>query len=200
MESGQGDLGTLANVVTSLANLTDSLKENLNNGDTSDSQQEEQSASEITRSVGHIQSVSFRGSSQVLRKYFCFVFCDCFLILFIIVYAKNYVNKYVFVLHAVPLTLWPKSSTHLKQGLNRTWHRSHSVPVGLLSSWLDGTRRHLSSRWRDHCSQTAMLVLRWVEWVTRWKRENMQSFSKKLWDVLKYLLPCILSFCYINME
>nr|XP_033485571.1 nuclear receptor subfamily 2 group C member 2 isoform X1 [Epinephelus lanceolatus]XP_033485572.1 nuclear receptor subfamily 2 group C member 2 isoform X1 [Epinephelus lanceolatus] len=51
MESGQGDLGTLANVVTSLANLSDSLRENLNNGDTSDSQQEEQSASEITRSV-----------------------------------------------------------------------------------------------------------------------------------------------------
>lgn len=51
MESGQGDLGTLANVVTSLANLSDSLKDNLNNGDTSGSQQEEQSASEITRSV-----------------------------------------------------------------------------------------------------------------------------------------------------
>ncbi len=51
MESGQGDLGTLANVVTSLANLSDSLKENLNNGDTSDSQHEEQSASDITRSV-----------------------------------------------------------------------------------------------------------------------------------------------------
>ncbi|XP_072538334.1 nuclear receptor subfamily 2 group C member 2 [Salminus brasiliensis] len=43
-ETGHGDLGTLANVVTSLANLNDSL----NNGDTSDSQQEE-SASEITR-------------------------------------------------------------------------------------------------------------------------------------------------------
>lgn len=51
MESGQGDLGTLANVVTSLANLSDSLKENLNNGDTSDSRHEEQNASEITRSV-----------------------------------------------------------------------------------------------------------------------------------------------------
>lgn len=49
MESAQGDLGTLANVVTSLAHLSDSLKENLNNGDTSDSQNEEQSASEITR-------------------------------------------------------------------------------------------------------------------------------------------------------
>ncbi|XP_066499661.1 nuclear receptor subfamily 2 group C member 2 [Hoplias malabaricus] len=43
-EAGHGDLGTLANVVTSLASLNDSL----NNGDTSDSQQEE-SASEITR-------------------------------------------------------------------------------------------------------------------------------------------------------
>lgn len=51
LESGQGDLGTLANVVTSLASLSDSLKENLNNGDTSDSQNEEQSTSEITRSV-----------------------------------------------------------------------------------------------------------------------------------------------------
>lgn len=44
MESGQGDLGTLANVVTSLANLNDSL----NNGDTTDSQLED-SPSEITR-------------------------------------------------------------------------------------------------------------------------------------------------------
>ncbi|XP_061114505.1 nuclear receptor subfamily 2 group C member 2 isoform X2 [Conger conger] len=44
-ESNQGDLGTLANVVTSLANLNESL----NNGDTSEVQQEEQSASEITR-------------------------------------------------------------------------------------------------------------------------------------------------------
>lgn len=50
MESGQSDLGTLANVVTSLASLSDSLKENLNNGSASDSQQEEQSASDITRS------------------------------------------------------------------------------------------------------------------------------------------------------
>ena len=48
-EPGQGDLGTLANVVTSLASLKDSLNESLNNGDTSDSLQEEQSASEITR-------------------------------------------------------------------------------------------------------------------------------------------------------
>ncbi|XP_041281711.1 nuclear receptor subfamily 2 group C member 2 isoform X3 [Onychostruthus taczanowskii] len=44
-ETSQGALGTLANVVTSLANLSESL----NNGDTSEIQQEEQSASEITR-------------------------------------------------------------------------------------------------------------------------------------------------------
>lgn len=50
MDSGHGDLGTLANVVTSLASLSDSLRENLNNGDTSDSQHEGQSASDITRS------------------------------------------------------------------------------------------------------------------------------------------------------
>uniref|UniRef100_A0A7N6A5F7 Nuclear receptor subfamily 2, group C, member 2 n=1 Tax=Anabas testudineus TaxID=64144 RepID=A0A7N6A5F7_ANATE len=57
LESGQGDLGTLANVVTSLANLSDSLKENLNNGDTSDSQNEEQSASEITRAFDTLAKV-----------------------------------------------------------------------------------------------------------------------------------------------
>ncbi|XP_034551430.1 nuclear receptor subfamily 2 group C member 2 isoform X2 [Notolabrus celidotus] len=57
MESGQGDLGTLANVVTSLANLSDSLKENLNNGDTSGSQQEEQSTSEITRAFDTLAKV-----------------------------------------------------------------------------------------------------------------------------------------------
>ncbi|MED6253469.1 Nuclear receptor subfamily 2 group C member 2 [Ataeniobius toweri] len=57
MDSGHGDLGTLANVVTSLANLSDSLKENLNNGDTSDSQQEEQSASEITRAFDTLAKV-----------------------------------------------------------------------------------------------------------------------------------------------
>uniref|UniRef100_A0A8C4TAS9 Nuclear receptor subfamily 2, group C, member 2 n=1 Tax=Erpetoichthys calabaricus TaxID=27687 RepID=A0A8C4TAS9_ERPCA len=45
VESSQGDLGTLANVVTSLANLNESL----NNGDVSEMQQEDQSASEITR-------------------------------------------------------------------------------------------------------------------------------------------------------
>ncbi|XP_041080889.1 nuclear receptor subfamily 2 group C member 2-like isoform X2 [Polyodon spathula] len=44
-ESNQGDLGTLANVVSSLANLNESP----NNGDTSEMQQEDQSASEITR-------------------------------------------------------------------------------------------------------------------------------------------------------
>ncbi|KAM8995339.1 nuclear receptor subfamily 2 group C member 2 isoform 3-T4 [Ara ararauna] len=44
-ETSQGALGTLANVVTSLANLSESL----NNGDTSEVQQEEQSASEISR-------------------------------------------------------------------------------------------------------------------------------------------------------
>ncbi|KAM6473536.1 nuclear receptor subfamily 2 group C member 2 isoform 5-T8 [Liasis olivaceus] len=44
-ETSQGALGTLANVVTSLA----SLNESLNNGDTSEIQQEDQSASEITR-------------------------------------------------------------------------------------------------------------------------------------------------------
>ncbi|XP_032554661.1 nuclear receptor subfamily 2 group C member 2 isoform X3 [Chiroxiphia lanceolata] len=44
-ETSQGALGTLANVVTSLANLSESL----NNGDTSEVQQEEQSTSEITR-------------------------------------------------------------------------------------------------------------------------------------------------------
>ncbi|XP_029011200.1 nuclear receptor subfamily 2 group C member 2 isoform X2 [Betta splendens] len=57
LESGQGDLGTLANVVTSLANLNDSLKENLNNGDTPDSQHEEQSASEITRAFDTLAKV-----------------------------------------------------------------------------------------------------------------------------------------------
>nr|XP_056711976.1 nuclear receptor subfamily 2 group C member 2 isoform X1 [Euleptes europaea] len=44
-ETSQGALGTLANVVTSLA----SLNESLNNGDTPEVQQEDQSASEITR-------------------------------------------------------------------------------------------------------------------------------------------------------
>ncbi|XP_040264308.1 nuclear receptor subfamily 2 group C member 2 isoform X1 [Bufo bufo] len=44
-ESNQSGLGTLANVVTSLANLSESL----NNGDTLDVQQEDQFSSEITR-------------------------------------------------------------------------------------------------------------------------------------------------------
>ncbi|XP_041859987.1 nuclear receptor subfamily 2 group C member 2 [Melanotaenia boesemani] len=57
IDSGQGDLGTLASVVTSLANLSDSLKENLNNGDTSDSKHEEQSASEITRAFDTLAKV-----------------------------------------------------------------------------------------------------------------------------------------------
>ncbi|KAJ8016177.1 hypothetical protein DPEC_G00004490, partial [Dallia pectoralis] len=48
-ESGRGDLGTLASVVTSLANINDSLGVSLNNGDVSDDPQEEQSAIEITR-------------------------------------------------------------------------------------------------------------------------------------------------------
>ncbi|XP_053325880.1 nuclear receptor subfamily 2 group C member 2 [Spea bombifrons] len=44
-ETSQGGLGTLANVVTSLANLTESL----NNGDTSEVQAEDQYSNEITR-------------------------------------------------------------------------------------------------------------------------------------------------------
>ncbi|KAM9855133.1 nuclear receptor subfamily 2 group C member 2 [Aulostomus maculatus] len=57
MDSGQGDLRTLASVVTSLANLSDSLKENLNNGDTSDSQHQEQNASDITRAFDTLAKV-----------------------------------------------------------------------------------------------------------------------------------------------
>ncbi|CAL8325280.1 unnamed protein product [Merluccius merluccius] len=50
MESSHGDLGTLANVVSSLANLSDSLNENLNGGDNaSDGLQGVHSTSEITR-------------------------------------------------------------------------------------------------------------------------------------------------------
>ncbi|XP_013871492.1 nuclear receptor subfamily 2 group C member 2 isoform X2 [Austrofundulus limnaeus] len=67
MDSGHGDLGTLASVVTSLANLSDSLKENLNNGDTSDSQQEEQSASEITRAFDTLAKV-FNPSEENLSE------------------------------------------------------------------------------------------------------------------------------------
>lgn len=70
MDSGQGDLGTLANVVTSLANLSDSLKESLNNGDTSDSQHEEQSASEITRSVSSAQRGWVEGVCERYLQHF----------------------------------------------------------------------------------------------------------------------------------
>ncbi|KAM6977822.1 nuclear receptor subfamily 2 group C member 2 [Aplochiton taeniatus] len=48
-ESCHGDLGTLANVVTSLAHLNQSLSESLSNGNTADGQQGEQSTSLITR-------------------------------------------------------------------------------------------------------------------------------------------------------
>ncbi|CAG11327.1 unnamed protein product, partial [Tetraodon nigroviridis] len=57
MDSGHGDLGTLANVVSSLASLSDSLRENLSNGDTPDSQHEEQSASDITRAFDTLSKV-----------------------------------------------------------------------------------------------------------------------------------------------
>ncbi|XP_028307665.1 nuclear receptor subfamily 2 group C member 2 isoform X1 [Gouania willdenowi] len=57
MDPGQGDLGTLASVVSSLAHLSDSLRESLNNGDTCDDQQEEQSASEITRAFDTLAKV-----------------------------------------------------------------------------------------------------------------------------------------------
>ncbi len=51
-ESGQGDLGTLANVVTSLANLNDPVS----NGEMTDSQLEE-SPSEITRCVTNADNI-----------------------------------------------------------------------------------------------------------------------------------------------
>lgn len=71
MESGHGDLGTLANVVTSLANLSDSLKETLNNGDTSDSQQEEQNTNEITRSVSRVICLkAMRGTDSHLSLFY----------------------------------------------------------------------------------------------------------------------------------
>ncbi|XP_053705055.1 nuclear receptor subfamily 2 group C member 2 isoform X2 [Synchiropus splendidus] len=57
MDPGQGDLGTLANVVTSLAHLSDSLRENLSNGDTSDCHQDEQKASDITRAFDTLAKV-----------------------------------------------------------------------------------------------------------------------------------------------
>ncbi|KAM8830011.1 nuclear receptor subfamily 2 group C member 2 isoform 2-T2 [Synchiropus picturatus] len=57
VDPGQGDLGTLANVVTSLAHLSDSLRENLSNGDTSDCHQDEQKASDITRAFDTLAKV-----------------------------------------------------------------------------------------------------------------------------------------------
>uniref|UniRef100_A0A8C6TTP9 Nuclear receptor subfamily 2, group C, member 2 n=1 Tax=Neogobius melanostomus TaxID=47308 RepID=A0A8C6TTP9_9GOBI len=82
LESGQNDLGTLANVVTSLANLSDSLRENLNNGDTSDSQNEEQSAIDISRAfdtlakvlhpneaeLGHMEGKLTSGTIQLIGR------------------------------------------------------------------------------------------------------------------------------------
>lgn len=47
-------MGTLANVVTSLA----SLNESLNNGDTPEVQQEDQSASEITRYAPCLRNIN----------------------------------------------------------------------------------------------------------------------------------------------
>ncbi|XP_033982218.1 nuclear receptor subfamily 2 group C member 2 isoform X3 [Trematomus bernacchii] len=67
MDHAHGDLGTLANVVTSLASLSDSLRENLNNGDTSDSQHEEESASEITRAFDTLAKV-FNPSEVSIRQ------------------------------------------------------------------------------------------------------------------------------------
>ncbi|XP_077422838.1 nuclear receptor subfamily 2 group C member 2 isoform X2 [Vanacampus margaritifer] len=57
MESGHGDLGTLANVVTSLASLSDSLKHNLKNGDSSDCQYAEKNTTEITRAFDTLAKV-----------------------------------------------------------------------------------------------------------------------------------------------
>ncbi|XP_054651058.1 nuclear receptor subfamily 2 group C member 2 isoform X2 [Dunckerocampus dactyliophorus] len=57
MESSHGDLGTLANVVTSLANLSDSLKQNLKNGDSSDCQYVENNTTEITRAFDTLAKV-----------------------------------------------------------------------------------------------------------------------------------------------
>ncbi|XP_061591892.1 nuclear receptor subfamily 2 group C member 2 isoform X2 [Cololabis saira] len=57
MDSGHGDLGTLANVVTSLASLSESLKENLNNGDASDRQHAEPATSDITRAFDTLAKV-----------------------------------------------------------------------------------------------------------------------------------------------
>nr|XP_057908266.1 nuclear receptor subfamily 2 group C member 2 isoform X1 [Doryrhamphus excisus]XP_057908267.1 nuclear receptor subfamily 2 group C member 2 isoform X1 [Doryrhamphus excisus] len=57
MESSHGDLGTLANVVTSLANLSDSLKQNLKNGDSSERQYVENNTTEITRAFDTLAKV-----------------------------------------------------------------------------------------------------------------------------------------------
>ncbi|XP_049609649.1 nuclear receptor subfamily 2 group C member 2 [Syngnathus scovelli] len=57
MESGHGDLGTLANVVTSLASLSDSLKQNLKNGDSSECQYVEKNTTEITRAFDTLAKV-----------------------------------------------------------------------------------------------------------------------------------------------
>ncbi|XP_019746459.1 nuclear receptor subfamily 2 group C member 2 isoform X1 [Hippocampus comes] len=57
MESGHSDLGTLANVVTSLASLSDSLKQNLKNGDSSDCQYMEKNNTEITRAFDTLAKV-----------------------------------------------------------------------------------------------------------------------------------------------
>ncbi|XP_077369970.1 nuclear receptor subfamily 2 group C member 2 [Festucalex cinctus] len=58
MESGHGDLGTLANVVTSLATLSDSLKQNLKNGDSSsDCQYVEKNTMAITRAFDTLAKV-----------------------------------------------------------------------------------------------------------------------------------------------
>ncbi|KAL2101991.1 hypothetical protein ACEWY4_003752 [Coilia grayii] len=69
-ESNQGDLGTLANVVTSLANMNESL----NNGDATDSPQEDQSASEITRAFDTLAKAlnpSEAGAGQNLGESDC---------------------------------------------------------------------------------------------------------------------------------
>ncbi len=65
VESGQGDLGTLANVVTSLANT---------NGDTSDSQLEE-SPSEITRCVTNADNicVCFSQRKEIQKYDICYI-------------------------------------------------------------------------------------------------------------------------------
>ncbi|KAJ3587035.1 hypothetical protein NHX12_013425 [Muraenolepis orangiensis] len=71
MQLSHGDLGTLANVVSSLASLSDSLGENLNGcDDASDGLQEEHSTSEITRAFDTLAkalnpSEAGQGQSQV---------------------------------------------------------------------------------------------------------------------------------------